>query len=77
MGFAAETNELLKNASKKLQEKDADYIIANDVSQNVFGNDQDQVTILSRHNTPKKLKKMSKNEVAKYLVNIIVQEFDK
>ncbi|MBN7275979.1 bifunctional phosphopantothenoylcysteine decarboxylase/phosphopantothenate--cysteine ligase CoaBC [Lactobacillus acetotolerans] len=77
MGFAAETNELLKNASKKLQEKDADYIIANDVSQNVFGNDQDQVTILSRHNTPKKLKKMSKNEVAEYLVNIIVQEFDK
>ncbi|WP_172993663.1 bifunctional phosphopantothenoylcysteine decarboxylase/phosphopantothenate--cysteine ligase CoaBC, partial [Lactobacillus helveticus] len=49
VGFAAETNDLLKNAEKKLKNKGADMIVANDVSNNVFGNDQDQVVILQNN----------------------------
>ena len=43
VGFAAETNDLLKNAAKKLEEKNADMIVANDVSHGVFGSNEDQV----------------------------------
>ncbi|QJD73672.1 bifunctional phosphopantothenoylcysteine decarboxylase/phosphopantothenate--cysteine ligase CoaBC [Lactobacillus acetotolerans] len=73
MGFAAETDELLQNAEKKLREKNADYIVANNVNQNVFGNDQNQVTILSRKTAPKKLKRMSKSAVADHLIDIIAK----
>ena len=32
IGFAAETNDLVKNSLKKLEEKNCDWIVANDVS---------------------------------------------
>jgi len=41
IGFAAETNNLQKNAQKKLIEKNCDWIIANDVSNNSIGFDSD------------------------------------
>ncbi|CCU79538.1 Phosphopantothenoylcysteine decarboxylase / Phosphopantothenoylcysteine synthetase [Halanaerobium saccharolyticum subsp. saccharolyticum DSM 6643] len=49
IGFAAETENLLENAQKKLREKQADYIIANDISNKniAFGSDKNQVNILS------------------------------
>lgn len=69
VGFAAETNNLLKNAEKKLREKGADMIVANDVSQNVFGSDKDKVTILRQNGTIEEWPEMSKKEIAsKFLV---------
>lgn len=69
VGFAAETNNLLKNAEKKLREKGADMIVANDVSQNVFGSDKDKVTILRQNGTIEEWPKMSKKEIAsKFLI---------
>ena len=69
VGFAAETNDLLKNAEKKLREKGADMIVANDVSQNVFGSDKDKVTILRQNGTIEEWPEMSKKEIAsKFLV---------
>ncbi len=47
IGFAAETNDIKKNAKKKLIEKNCDWIIANDVSNKSigFGSDFNEVTI--------------------------------
>lgn len=77
VGFAAETNDLLKNAEKKLREKGADMIVANDVSQNVFGSDKDKVTILRQNGTIEEWPEMSKKEIASKLliyVNSFIQK---
>lgn len=74
VGFAAETNDLMQNAEKKLQSKGADMIVANDVSQNVFGNDQDQVTLLDKDGTINRWARMSKMEIAKKLLKIVVSK---
>ena len=77
VGFAAETNNLLKNAEKKLREKGADMIVANDVSQNVFGSDKDKVTILRQNGTIEEWPEMSKKEIASKLlvyVNSFIQK---
>lgn len=77
VGFAAETNDLLKNAEKKLCEKGADMIVANDVSQNVFGSDKDKVTILRQNGTIEEWPEMSKKEIASKLliyVNSFIQK---
>ena len=71
IGFAAETNDLIENATKKLQEKGADYIVANDVSKDVFGNDQDQVTILKKEGEKENWPRMSKVEIANKLVEMV------
>jgi phosphopantothenoylcysteine decarboxylase / phosphopantothenate---cysteine ligase len=47
IGFAAETTDLLANAGKKLAKKGADWIIANDVSDGVFGTDSNHVHCVS------------------------------
>jgi phosphopantothenoylcysteine decarboxylase/phosphopantothenate--cysteine ligase len=46
VGFAAETEDLVAHASEKLARKSLDLIVANDVSDNVFGADSNQVTLL-------------------------------
>ena len=74
VGFAAETNNLLQNAAKKLSSKGADMIVANDVSKNVFGNDEDQVTILQKNKSTKKWPKMSKQKIAQKLLQLIAQK---
>ena len=47
VGFAAETGDLLANAAAKLAKKGADWIIANDVSEGVFGADTNHVHLVS------------------------------
>lgn len=71
IGFAAETNDLLKNAAKKLATKGADIIVANDVSKDVFGNDDDQVTILKARGKNENWPRMSKQEIARKLLQMI------
>lgn len=73
IGFAAETNDLIKNAEQKLKTKGADMIVANDVSQNVFGNDYDQVTLLSQNGMIDKWPRMTKQEIAHGLMEKIAQ----
>lgn len=50
VGFAAETDDLLDNAAKKLTAKNADFIVANDVSRPGvgIGSERNAVTILDR-----------------------------
>ncbi len=66
VGFAAETEAVLENAEKKLARKNADMIVANDVSRpdSGFGADTNQVTILSKARSPERLPVLPKAEVA-------------
>ena len=77
VGFAAETNDLLENAHRKLEKKHADFIVANDVSKNVFGSDEDQVTILSKNRENDVWPLMTKKKVAEKIVQLIADHLTK
>ena len=47
VGFAAETEALIDNARAKLASKRADWIVANDVSGDVMGGDDNRVSLVS------------------------------
>lgn len=68
VGFAAETNNLLANAQKKLKSKGADLIIANNVSVNSFGSDQNQVYLLYRNGKIQELPQMTKKTLAQKIM---------
>ena len=75
VGFAAETENLINNATTKLLTKGCDWILANDVSSGkVFGDDENQITFISKNKT-EKWDKMSKNNVAKKLSSNISEYF--
>ncbi len=46
VGFAAETQDVIAYASAKRERKGCDWIVANDVSQGVFGGDENRVTVI-------------------------------
>ena len=76
IGFAAETNDLYKNAKYKLLDKSCDWIIANDVSlkDGGFESDYNEVTIFYKENE-KKMEKLSlkkKSELSEQIVDRIV-----
>jgi phosphopantothenoylcysteine decarboxylase/phosphopantothenate--cysteine ligase len=70
IGFAAETENLLKNAEKKLKSKGMDLIVANDVSRkdSGIGADQNQVTLIWQDGKTKELPLMEKSAVAEELI---------
>jgi len=71
IGFAAETDNLIHNAQKKLKKKGADLIVANDVSymengNSVMGGDNNTIVLLDGNNI-EKWPSMSKQDVAEKL----------
>ena len=78
VGFAAETNNYINNAKKKLITKDCNLIVVNKISKknNVFGSEFNQVAIVD-HNEVNKFGRMTKINVAKILVNKIINNFEK
>ena len=73
VGFAAETQDLIANAQKKLTNKGLDIIVANDVTakNSGFGSETNKVIILKKDGKPEDLPLMSKREVAdKILDNV-------
>jgi len=76
IGFAAETENLERNASAKLKAKNADWIIANDVSHEngVMGGDRNTVKRLSKSGV-EQWPQMDKTAVAERLVKEIVEYF--
>lgn len=70
VGFAAETENLVAHARAKLQRKDCDLIVANDVSaeNNVFGGDANTVHLVSRDGV-EDWPKLGKDEVAARLMD--------
>lgn len=73
IGFAAETNDVIENARKKLERKGCDLIVANDVSRadSTFGADTDLVTLVG-DKYEEELPLMSKPEVAEAIIERLV-----
>ena len=53
IGFAAETNDVIKYATAKLKRKNCDWIIANDVSGDVMGGDDNTMIVVSKSGADK------------------------
>lgn len=70
IGFAAETQNVLEEATRKCREKDLEFIVANDVSEKGcgFGSNDNRVTIIRRDGTVLRLPKMSKLAVARRII---------
>ncbi len=80
IGFAAETNDLEKNAFSKLEKKNCDWIIANDVSKKSIGFDSDynEVTIFYKNYKTKK-EKISfrkKSDISEEIVDRIIDQIN-
>jgi len=80
IGFAAETENLGKNAKTKLLNKNCDWIIANDVSNKKIGFDSDfnEVTIYYKNNSLKKdnLSFKKKSELSDEIVDKIINQLN-
>ena len=78
IGFAAETNNLSTNAKKKLNEKNCDWVIANDVSDQTIGFESDfnKISIFYKDKPEENFEKMSKSLVAEEIVKRIIQQIN-
>ena len=78
IGFAAETNNLEKYANEKLNEKNCDWIIANDVSNKKIGFDSDfnEVSIFYKNKDSEKLKYKPKSEISDEVVEKIINHLN-
>ena len=76
VGFAAESQNLKDNAIIKLNKKNLDYIVANDISatDTGFGSEDNKVIILSKTGIEVSLDKMTKEKVASNLFDIIIEK---
>lgn len=71
VGFAAETNDLYENSLEKLNKKNLDFIVANDVGKEGAGFDVDTniVSIIDRNGQKEDYPLMDKKEVAKIILD--------
>ena len=74
IGFAAETEDLIANAKKKLKEKNLDFIVVNDVTRPGagFSSDTNQVKIIYPSGQVKDLPLMTKEEVSQLILDEVV-----
>jgi phosphopantothenoylcysteine decarboxylase / phosphopantothenate---cysteine ligase len=72
VGFAAETENVEANARNKLQEKNCDVVVANDVSRADSGmeSDENEVTVLFRDGETKQISRAPKRIMARELIKI-------
>ena len=79
VGFAAETEELIVNATRKLHEKNLDLIVANDVTQagGGFDGDTNIATIVDRSGASDSLSLMTKDELADRIYDHLLALKDK
>ncbi|UCG54537.1 MAG: bifunctional phosphopantothenoylcysteine decarboxylase/phosphopantothenate--cysteine ligase CoaBC [Dehalococcoidia bacterium] len=75
VGFAAESENLVDNAKKKLKEKRLDIVVANDITQKDCGFDSDlnKVTIIDKNDRVEELPLMRKREVADKVLDRVVE----
>jgi len=73
VGFAAESQDLLENASEKLKSKGLDFIAANDISANDagFAVETNRITLLFANGTKEILPLMNKTEAAEKIIGHI------
>ena len=75
VGFAAETEELVSHAQSKLERKNVDVIVANDVSapQVGFAHDTNEVTIFVADGCQRHISLRSKQQIAEEVLNTVAQ----
>lgn len=71
VGFSAETERLQANAGKKLEEKNVDLMVANDVTQGVFDSDYSTAVLITRQGATE-LPRMTKAELAGRILDAVV-----
>ena len=78
IGFAAETEDLIKNAQEKLNKKNCDWILANDVSKNpeIFGGDNNSISLITKSNI-EEWNTITKKEVAEKLASKVIESIEK
>jgi len=76
VGFAAETDHLEANATKKLREKNCDIIVAND-ARIAMESDESELLILFRDGDTKKISRAPKKNLARELVKIFLNSQQK
>ncbi len=72
VGFAAESENHLENARKKLTKKSCDLIVLNDIK--ALGSDENEVWLVSK-TSEKKLEKAPKKEIAEEIVKFIMGQY--
>ena len=74
LGFSAETNDIIENSQNKINEKNCDWLIANDVSNQEIGFDSDfnEVSIFYKKGEIEKISKDKKSVIANKIVQKIV-----
>lgn len=76
VGFAAETNDVIANATAKRKRKGCDWIVANDVSGDVMGGTRNRVTLIDDQGQ-EDWPEAEKSEVARRLVARIAEHLEK
>lgn len=74
IGFAAETNDLIEHAIKKIAKKNLDFIVANDVTLEGagFSGDTNIITIVKADGSMKHYPKMSKSQAANIILDLLI-----
>lgn len=76
VGFAAETENLIANAKSKLERKNLDLVIANDVANTDIGFDSDEnAVVLIWPDTEETIEQCSKTHLARILIERIASRF--
>ena len=75
IGFAAESQDLIANARKKVKAKNLDLIVANNITEehSGFGKDTNKVTLIGRDGMPEDLPLLSKRDVADRILDRVVR----
>jgi phosphopantothenoylcysteine decarboxylase/phosphopantothenate--cysteine ligase len=75
VGFAAETENLVGNALKKLEEKELDLIVANDISSKGvgFGSDDNKAKLINSKGVVQELPLMPKSDLAEKILDEILK----
>ncbi len=75
VGFAAESEDIVANARKKLTQKNLDLIVANDITdaESGFGTDTNKVIIISKDGKTESLPLLSKREVADRILDRVAE----
>jgi len=78
VGFAAESEDIVANAKQKLEKKQLDLIVANDITDadSGFGSNTNKVTMISRDGKVETLPLLSKREVADKILDRVVEMMD-
>ena len=77
IGFSAETQDLITNSKKKLNQKKCDWIIANKVSEKMgFGDVKNKIAFIEKNNL-ENWPSMNKRQIAKKITKKIVNFFKK